>query len=185
MCKEYYSINKKNEKEYKNYLNWLAEQPNNPYIDPDSNNKYKRNPKFYQDLCLFLNKREQKLEQKLGRNYKYYFDENDKEVYGIQVREIKENEERLVFYLKSDQFGFSRPSVEQKYIYDVYLDLNKSNGKKKDEAINYIANWISETRTIGGSFLWPMEKNKSGKWIQNPAYNKDRSERQRRRLRDD
>lgn len=176
MCKEYYSINKENKKEYRDYLNWLAEQlgkqPENPYIDPDSNYK---NPKFYQDLCLFLNKREQELEQKLCEKNIYYFNENDKEIYGIQVKEIVENEEKLVFYLKSDQFGFSRPSEdERKYIFDVYLDLNKSEEKKKIKAINNIVNWISNTRTIGGSFLWPMEKNKKGYWIQNPAYNQDR-----------
>ena len=168
MCKKY-SINNENEKEYRDYLNWLAQKPDNPYIDPDSEYKDKRSQDFYQDLCQFLNARECELEQKLNGKYKYDFDKNDKP-YGVQVKEIIGKEEKLIFYLKSDQFGFSRPSEEQKYIYDIYLKQSKNKAK----AINDIINWISNTRTLGGSFLWPMEKNKDGKWLSNPEYNKDR-----------
>ena len=161
MCKKY-SINPNNYKDYEKYLKWLSVKPYNPYVDPDAK---KSVPEFYKSLSCFLNKRENEFKDKLKGQYEYYFDVNDKEAYGILVME----NDKKVFYLKSDQFGFSRPSEDQKYIYDIYL--LKSDDKEK--AIKNIVEWISSTRTIGGSFLWPMEKSTKNNviWDENPEYN--------------
>ena len=119
---------------------WSESSGWGPYEDPDllySKNR-RINPKFYSDLCDFLNLKEE--------GGKYTYTDNDKYInYKDAVK------------LVSDQLGFSAPSLELKHPYDRYLIMCKSEGKNKDEAINKVVNWVMESRTIGGSFLWPKD----------------------------
>lgn len=115
-----------------------------PYVDPDKldlNEKSRINPQFYLDLRDFLNHKDHEGVNK-GKEYKYedtdkYIDNGD----GVN--------------LVSDQFGFSAPSFKPKHPYDIYLKKCKAEGKNKNVAINNVINWVMESRTIGGSFLWP------------------------------
>ena len=64
---------------------------------------------------------------------------------------IKKNKD--IFYLKSDQLGFSAPINEKVYPYDLFLIKSRDI----DKALEQVANWIISSRTIGSSFLWPEQ----------------------------
>lgn len=165
-------------KEYEKFLTFLWDYKDNKatlqslrkkwgnYEDIDSGNVA---PRFYRDLCDFLNAQEQKLEGTdfLKGKFKYAFNENEKP-YGIAVYD---GDSKAPFtYLKSDQLGFSAPSTKLNHIYDKYLI-----GKTKKEKIEKISAWIINAGTLGGSFLWPMEYSENSekklKWDENPKYN--------------
>lgn len=123
---------KNNKKENKDQNN------QGPYSDPDT---YSHNPLFYEDLCRFLNS---------------VSDKN----FVVKNNSIKCNGEKFC----PDQFGFSAPSYNLNHIYDIYLKLSYELSLKKEEnealeikdrAIEKVINWIMESRTIGGAFIWP------------------------------
>lgn len=116
------------------------------YVDPDMLNEEKRiNPSFYADLCAFLNHQ--------SNNKEYTYTPDDKFINGNFVNE----QEKFVVNFVSDQFGFSAPSKKMNHPYGVYLKKCKSEGKNKEESINKVINWVMEARTIGGSFIWPLD----------------------------
>ncbi|MCH5166985.1 MAG: hypothetical protein J1F35_03745 [Erysipelotrichales bacterium] len=137
---------------YKSFLCYLWESINvdgpqkyckdsdqGPYVDPDSKDGKRRiNPNFYTDLCAFLNFKE--------GSEKYTYTKEDEFIHS-------ENGVQLV----SDQCGFSAPGTKLSHPYDVYLIKCKKEGRKKDESIDKVVNWVMESRTIGGSFLWTKE----------------------------
>lgn len=129
--------------------------PQGPYVDPDmmarsGERAGKRiNPLFYSDLCAFLNRQEK---QKF-----YTFTDSD-----LTIRS------KLGIELISDQFGFSAPG-SFKHPYDVYLIKCKEEGRDKDGAIRNVIKWVTESRTLGGSFLWPKNIWRDGKWGYNSA----------------
>ena len=119
-----------------------------PYRDPDEFAKH--NILFYVRLEEFLNMREREMENQLNGKWHYRFINGEtSNEYGIHVSD--ENGNKL-FVLFSDQFGFSAPTNDKKYPYDYYAELAKDDLEK---AISNIAVWIYESRSIGGSFLWP------------------------------
>ena len=126
---------------------WSESSGWGPYEDPDRLVGKKRiNTKFYSDLKDFLNKKENCECDKEGP---YTYGEDDKYKY------IKN--ENTGVELVSDQFGFSAPSLKLSHPYDIYLRKCKDEGKNRDEAINNVVKWVMESRTIGGSFLWPKD----------------------------
>ena len=138
---------------YSPYLQALTELPEEPYNDPDAKESW--NKWFYDDLSKFLNERE----DKLGCDEKWKYRLNKSEL-GYVIDVIDENDEFFTT-LKSDQFGFSRPTPDSNHPYDIYLSKNMDN---RENAINQVCEWIYYSRTIGGSFLWPKEiyyKNRS------------------------
>lgn len=153
----------------------LLKKNKNPsciYRDPDQTYKEGDNHRFFCQLVLFLNKRENELVENLKGKYVYKFVEGK----GIEVSETdQEGKEIALFYLRSDQFGFSAPSNKKSHPYDLYIKKSKDKAIEKSEnmvdAEEQVANWIIASRTIGGSFLWPLEKNKDGSWKGQPAYN--------------
>lgn len=145
---EYYTLQNENDAEkYIDFLKFLRENQKilkkamGPYTDPDD----KKNEKFYNQLCKFLKKQEEKFE--LDGSYKYKFVSGK----GIEVQENG----KILMYLVSDQFGFSAPRIELNHIYDDYLTSKEFEGDYEN-----IKTWILNSRTLGGSFLWP--KNKDG-----------------------
>ncbi len=120
----------------------------NVYCDPDVTYKKGYDNQFYDQLRIFHSKRENDLRSKLNGNYEYKFVEGE----GIEVSEISEDgDKKILFYLRSDQFGFSAPSNDKSHPYDLYIMKHKN----KDKAIQQVADWLICSRTIGGSFLWP------------------------------
>lgn len=116
------------------------------YCDPDTTYKKGFNHHFFEQLVKFLNKRECRLKDKVEGEYEYTFEEGK----GIKVEDKKNND---TFYLKSDQLGFSAPTNEKVYPYDLFLIKSGA----KDDNLKQVADWIISSRTIGGSFLWPEQ----------------------------
>ncbi len=120
-----------------------------PYQDPDGNCF-----EFYKDLAAFLN--EQEDVYKPEQEELYHYEPCEEKPFGI---EVTDNKGELQFYLKSDQFGFSRPSTDQKHKYPYYIYLEKCKEEKigKEDSVNKVCKWMIESRTLGGSFLWPTD----------------------------
>ena len=116
------------------------------YCDPDTTYKKAFNHHFFEQLVKFLNKRECRLKDKVEGEYEYTFEEDK----GIKVEDKKNND---IFYLKSDQLGFSAPINEKVYPYDLYLMKSEATKVEREQ----VADWIIASRTIGGAFLWPEE----------------------------
>lgn len=153
MCKTY--ILNKNEEIYKydewmkNYVSFLKlfyghKKCSNIYNDPD----YTWHTTFYEDLEKFLNAREDKMD--LDEKWSYKFDCNSD---GIKV--IDKNN-RWLFTIFSDQFGFSAPNKYRNHPYDVYAEVSDN----EEKSLENIADYVYYTRTIGGSFLWPIDGGK-------------------------
>lgn len=137
------------------------------YIDPDSVSDVKK-ISFYNHLTCFLNHQENCWE----KEEKYFFvppseapltkqekeyNKYDKDAKKITV--IHGNKE--LFRLTSDQFGFS--AAERIYDSDKsplakLLRLSqKENQEKQKEIKDLITQYVKNTRTIGGSFVWPVQ----------------------------
>lgn len=125
------------------------------YMDPDNSSIL-----LYQDLVQYLNIQEEELEGLLSGKYRYTVSFNP---FGIRV----EDDENGVWFLKSDQLGFSAIGS----VYQAFID--KADEDDKELARKNVSKWIFESRSIGGGFLWPMDY-KDGNWICNPQYNKTR-----------
>ena len=141
------------------------------YCDPDTTYKEGCNHHFFEQLTHFLNKREEEFwnspDSKLEKKYEYCFKERSRKKdckkckprrrcegceEGIEVFENDcECNKKRIFFLRSDQLGFSAPTKGRDYPYDLYL----MKSENKDYALKQVADWITFSRTIGGSFLWP------------------------------
>lgn len=136
------------------------------YQDPDSKESYSR--VYYKKLAEFLNQRERALSNEINGE-EFFYKADNYPGRGVLIR-VESKDGKELFYLQSDQFGFSAPKGSavketQMRIYDVYLKGSKDEYKEEK-----VATWIWSSRTIGGSFLWPLEKGEN----RNPDYNKKR-----------
>ncbi len=128
------------------------------YRDPDGTWS-DINSDFYIKIEKFLNKQEKRF---LNGNWRYKF--NHSEPGGINVYDNG----NILFTLRSDQFGFSRPVKGKNYPYNRFLILSQDYNL----ACEKVGSWINDTRTIGGSFLWPIRLCYDG--IYRSEYNRDR-----------
>lgn len=154
-----------NKEEYVKYLQY--ENVKDVYIDPDRTYSIK-NHLFYTNLVAFLNDREDWFCQKKGvkggvfyKKWNFVFNsyvEGNLEPCGIKVMVAGE----AVLFLRSDQFGFTAPHGSNKSIrpwnsknnpYIKYLRESKDEDKFQN-----VGEWVWVTRSIGGSFLWPLKK---------------------------
>lgn len=138
------------------YLRYLTKegQGADAYIDPDRT-YVDAGSGFYNGLVDFLTVRE--AEKKTDDRWSYrlhseYVKGNGQPV-GIWVRDAKIPGE--VLYLRSDQFGFSAPNGkkrvrawDKRHPYASFIELD---GDK-----SFVADCVRDTRTLGGSFLWPL-----------------------------
>lgn len=103
-------------------------------------------------MTIFLNKRESAFrKEELEGNYEYEF--SNQYPGGIVV---KENGKEL-FRLRTDQFGFSAPCKEEKYLYDLYLKKSDYADKECRE----VAEWIYSSRQLGGCFVWSISNSRN------------------------
>lgn len=173
-----YGIDSK--EDYVAYLQGKEGKKSN-YKDPDGTYDKKEGDNFYPNLVKFLNKSEKFLEDKADerefKRFEYKMAEEEsgdcgyKVPPGIAVFKNKETENNDVFYLRSDQFGFSAPTDEndrqtweEKYPYGKYISLCRKLGISFEEYAETVAETIYYTRTIGGSLIWPIQKCKT-KWM--------------------
>lgn len=123
------------------------------YCDPDTTYKEGCNHHFFEQLVNFLNVQETKFrkQSRLKGFYKYIFEEG-KGIKVIEVIEVRKNKTKELFYLRSDQLGFSAPTNLKAHPYDLYI----KKSEKTKCAVDQVADWIISSRTLGGSFLWPF-----------------------------
>lgn len=171
--KEYYDFLTKAEKNKADY-----KYSEGSYIDPDDCNSVKETG-FYNHLTCFLNHQEKKYK----KNYFFLPPEEallttteEKDNYKDKIDEkkitvIQNGEAR--FRLTSDQFGFSANETiynRNKYPLANLLRLSQNEGQTKQEEIKErIVRYVKNTRTIGGSFLWPVPP--KGKGMRRCGYN--------------
>ncbi len=134
--------------EYKKDIVENAQDIKRLYCDPDTSYIEGKNHQFFHQLVLFLEKMEKEMSNELQGTFHYEFVENE----GIKVWGTdKDGNEISEFYLRSDQLGFSAPSNMKSHPYDLYI----MKSDDKNNAIDKVTEWITTSRTIGGSFLWP------------------------------
>ncbi len=145
-------------KTLKSYIEGVTVDVGQYYFDPDKSYHANCDHSFFYDLVTFLNEQEKKMKERLQGNFEYKFIE------GVGIEVSDKDKKKQLFYLRSDQLGFSAPikgGCYPNYPYDLYIDLYiKEHGNKdeaKDKAIEQVIEWISRSRTIGGSFLWPIQ----------------------------
>lgn len=139
---EYLNTAKECFKEGAQYWKNLVDKRRKPYTDPDGTYRRKSHP-FYTNIISFLNIQKK---EKIFNFTKY----------GIKV---KINNKILT--IRSDQLGFGAPKhiyrrKTKKYIHNswdtrypyAYYILKGGETKK-------VADYIWDSRTLGGSFLWP------------------------------
>ena len=156
----------------KKYAEWIENprQGECPYSDPDEvNNKidYVKNHEFYNKLTDFLNRKDVKIDShapdflRINKLEKPKQDESKGKPYDRTISiTLNTSEGELHLHLTSDQFGFS---ANKKGIYDEknhklnekypFVKYVKNGGVK-----SLVGETIWNTRTIGGSFLWPKVK---------------------------
>lgn len=125
------------------------------YKDPDG---YTNKPEYYYEYYSLLKTHAKQIN---------FIQGTEEDGYPIFINDMK---------LKSDQFGFSFATISSKkfHPYDAYLLLfNDAELLKDDEnsPLNKVDTWINKTRSVGGSFLWPLEDPKKYPPNQNPPYN--------------
>ena len=148
------------------YVRYAEDFPDIFYEDPDETHAHGKNSFFYLQLVAFLNKREHIMRNKLRKDDGPWFYEmkgqikGNNQPSGITVRKGKED----IMYLRSDQFGFSTPkdSIENDCRYPYVKYMIESNSPDK---YRHVADWIWNTRTVGGSFIWPIQHDeKNNRW---------------------
>ena len=154
------------------YANFLKSFQNPIYTDPDMKYDLRKDCLFYKTLVDFLNMREQEMKKATNDprwTWKYeacgYVSGNATPA-GIKAT----NQDKMVcIYLRSDQFGFSAPQRSKmnrlEYPYAGYLTKSADTNRFQN-----VARWIWITRTIGGSFIWAIQK--WGTW--QSVYNRER-----------
>lgn len=132
----------------------------NYYTDPDRHSNPPKWSDYYERIEDYLNNQEECFYKRelIEEKWKYKFIGNETPS-GIRVTT---GNDKLIYslVLRSDQFGFSAPRINGKTItacsdkYPYWCYLEKSNNNKANDVVN----WITNTRTIGGSFIWPVWK---------------------------
>lgn len=133
------------------------------YIDPDCRADVNKTA-FYNHLTYFLINQE----KKYGNSYSFLppkcsiltkQDEKDNMyIDNYKITVIQDN--KAIFRLTSDQFGFS--ATEESYSNNKYpltklLHLYQKKELTEQEKVKkLITKYVKNTRTIGGSFLWPL-----------------------------
>lgn len=172
----YYELesSKSFEKDYDSFLTKVEQNGtgyknlSGSYIDPDAVSSVKK-ISFYNHLTYFLNHQE----KNQGKN-KYLFlppeaapltkQEKDYDIYKNQMDEkiitvVQVQDGERLFRLKSDQLGFS--AAENKYSSNMPLarllrGSQNSKPEERDKVKKRITQYVKNTRTVGGSFVWPV-----------------------------
>lgn len=138
------------------------------YIDPDCVGDVGKT-EFYNHLTCFLNHQEREYKE-YEKRYRFLPPseaprttpkEKDNEcIDKKKITVIPNDENEKPFRLTSDQFGFSAKETiynSNQYPLANLLRLSQNKGSKEREKVKErITRYVINTRTIGGSFLWPV-----------------------------
>lgn len=125
------------------------------YCDPDGGNM-----EYYTRICQFLNTQEKIISE--DKRFQYCVEKYNR---ACRINVCKEG--RIIFCLKTDQFGFSAPRAEnasrpQNVVPQPFCKYYEKE-EDKEKAITNIVKWIYITRSLGGAFIWPE--------VKGPSYN--------------
>lgn len=174
------------EEDYKNVLE--GGEYKGLYVDPDAVLAMSMQTPFYNMLTEFLNKREQSYK----KNFIFLPPKEAKlttnEEIGQHILDCKKitvlSDGEVIFRMTSDQFGFSggegiykshnESSLDRCYKYPLSkincLSRRNRDSQQRQYIINKLINYVKYTRTLGGTFVWPLYKD--GK--RNSTYNINR-----------
>jgi hypothetical protein len=144
------------------------------YVDPDCIDDI--NTPYYNFLTEFLKKRESEscYKNKFSfippRNAKLTTDDEKKLKDNDEYKIVVKQDDEALFRLTSDQFGFSgNEGIYQQTYGHLKYPLARINSLSKNESIdernrilNKLINYVKNTRTLGGSFIWPTPKRGEG-----------------------
>ena len=157
------------------------------YVDPDCIDDI--NTPYYNFLTEFLKKRECEsfYENKFSfippRNAKLTTDDEKKLKDNDEYKIVVKQDDEELFRLTSDQFGFSGNEGIYQQTYGHlkyplarinYLSKNEYNKSivERKQVLNILIDYVQNTRTLGGSFIWPVPKKSEGS--RNSKYNLNR-----------
>ena len=178
---------------YSNFLEGTLLNGYYGYIDPDCVEDIRKTD-FYNDLTDFLNEREKDCIDKKDR-YLYLppsestgtakWLENHEGWGGLKrdplkIAVLKNSEQNSgwLFRLTSDQFGFSAAESiyereDRRYpLAKLLYSCRRKCEEERKEIIGRITEYVKNTRTLGGSFLWPVHP--EGEKERECSYNKRR-----------
>ncbi len=145
-----------NKDEYIQYLRGYKTWTAGLYVDPDTTHQFGEDSEFYTCLVEYLNIMELKLFKGKWKYFTVGQSKGNIVPSGIKVCEGDKN----ILYLRSDQFGFSAPqglnrsrAWDEKYPYAKYIKLTND--------CDFVADVTWDTRSPGGSFIWPIKMYKS------------------------
>lgn len=158
--KDYYDFLSKAEQNKADY-----KDSEGSYIDPDSKDDVKKT-RFYNHLTYFLKHQE----EKYNKSYSFLPPSEaplttlkEQDIYKGKLDEKKITviqDGKPLFRLTSDQFGFSAAeSIYDNIKYPLPKLLRSYQNKgleERDKVKERITWYVINTRTIGGSFLWPV-----------------------------
>lgn len=149
-----------NKNEYIKYLQGEIEWDSSLYTDPDQTHYKGKESEFYCWLVAYLNAMEAKYCKNQWNYEVVEASEGNKTPSGINVTIKGDKVTKVVMNLRSDQFGFTAPQGERggrywnnKYPYAKYLN--------EKEDYEFVADVIWNTRSNGGSFIWPIINTKT------------------------
>lgn len=149
-----------NKNEYIKYLQGEIEWDSSLYTDPDQTHYKGKESEFYCWLVAYLNAMEAKYCKNQWNYEVVEASEGNKTPSGINVTIKDDKVTKVVMNLRSDQFGFTAPQGERggkywnnKYPYAKYLN--------EKEDYEFVADVIWNTRSNGGSFIWPITNTKT------------------------
>lgn len=164
--------------DYENCLKMIVNLKNIPihvdpvYVDLD-NTRTKSVSRLYNDLTKFLSKREKAKDDKYSFLPPSTAEKTEKAEKDNELIDEKKitvvHDNKALFRLTSDQFGFSAKETiyfannVAKYPLANLLFLYRDKSEEKQtEIIKYISEYVKNTRTLGGCFLWPIPPKKKG-----------------------
>lgn len=149
---------------YIEYLKGDRKWNSSLYTDPDQTHYEGKASEFYCWIAAYLNAMECKYCYKEWNYEVVEATKGNKTPSGIKVTN---KDKSVVMYLRSDQFGFTAPQGERdgrywnnKYPYAKYLNAKK-DCKEIEEDYKFVADVIWNTRSNGGSFIWPIINTKT------------------------
>lgn len=153
------------------------------YIDPDACADVKKT-EYYNLLTKFLNCREQ--ENGSADKFKYIppkkakntCEEDKKNKYIDDYKIVVLKNDEVLFRLTSDQFGFSaaeriyetKENMKKYPLSRMILLSHDKTEEQKEEIRKQLIEYVKNTRTLGGTFVWPIPR----KGYRTSEYNKRR-----------
>ncbi len=143
---------------------------NDRYIDPDGETYNDNSMSYYNLLTLFLKLRAEDFEMP----YRFKGPScNESKIFVYEINsDNKELSKKPILRLTSDQLGFSSFNDEFSLMGRVWEDFDNDRyplhryfglTRGRSDAVDFISEYIYNTRTLGGAFIWPTDCTESNR----------------------